>query len=362
MTSLQPQVGFGRDGPSPPAFGTMRAPTGHLTGVQKAAIIVRVLLAADIDLPIGTLPPDLQAELTQTIGTMRLVDRATMQAVLDEFADLLEQVGIGFPDGVDGALALLGNRLDERATRKVRMAARGETDAANPWQKLESTADADLVPILLAESTLVGAVMLSRLSVEKAAALVALLPPVQARDLALAVARTDDLRPEAVDSIGMALVQQLADKVEPAFAQPAPKRIAAILNTTSATIRDDLLGALDQADADFAKGVRKVILTFADLPMRLAPRDIPALLRVIERDDLLTLIAVQDPNDAATLAHILDNLSQRIADGFREDAALLPRPTRRKHEAALARIMTALRTETDAGRIVLQSADPEAED
>jgi flagellar motor switch protein FliG len=362
VTSLQPKVGFGRDEPALPAYGTMRVPTGHLTGVQKAAIIVRVLLAADIDLPISTLPSDLQAELTQTIGTMRLVDRATMQAVLDEFADLLEQVGIGFPDGVDGALALLGNRLDERATRKLRMSVRGETDATNPWAKLENTPDKELVPILLAESTLVGAVMLSRLSVEKAAALVALLPPPQARDLALAVARTDDLRPDAVDAIGLALAQQLADKVEPAFAQPAPKRIAAILNTTPATLRDDLLGALDQADADFAQGVRKVILTFADLPARLAPRDIPVLMRALDRDDLLTIMAAQDPQDAVTLAYILDNLSQRIADGFREDAATLPRPTRRKHEAALARIMAILRTETDAGRIALQSADPEQDE
>ena len=336
--------------------------TTHLTGVQKAAIIVRVLLAEKIDLPIANLPPALQTELTRTIGTMRLVDRSTMQAVLSEFADLLEQVGIGFPDGMEAALALLDGRLDERAARQVRAISRGIVDDNNPWAAVEAASDDDLVAILQSESTLVGAVMLSRLSVEKSASLLGLLPAPLARDLALAVARTDDLRPEAVDRIGAALSAQLADRTDPAFATPAPRRVGAILNTTPPSLRDQLLGALDGADADFAAGVRKVILTFEDLPNRLAARDVPTLMRVLDPRDLSLLITAQDAQDAETLAFLLDNMSKRMADSLREEAGVLPRPSPRKREAAIGRIMSVIRTESDEGRVRLRNPHAEGEE
>ncbi|MCX8508092.1 MAG: flagellar motor switch protein FliG, partial [Rhodobacteraceae bacterium] len=49
-----------------------------LTGPQKAAIIVRLLLAQGSDFPLASLPDHLQAALTEQIGTMRTIDRDTL--------------------------------------------------------------------------------------------------------------------------------------------------------------------------------------------------------------------------------------------------------------------------------------------
>ena len=52
-----------------------------LSGKAKAAIVVRLLLNEGADIPIEELPDELQVELTQQMGKMRLVDRDTLHAV-----------------------------------------------------------------------------------------------------------------------------------------------------------------------------------------------------------------------------------------------------------------------------------------
>jgi hypothetical protein len=73
-----------------------------MTGPVKAAVIVRLLLAEGSPLPLSSLPEHMQAALTEQIGRMRLVDRTTLGAVVEEFLNELEQVGLSFPGGIEG--------------------------------------------------------------------------------------------------------------------------------------------------------------------------------------------------------------------------------------------------------------------
>ena len=76
---------------------TMRAdPAGRsrrdLTAREKAAVIVRLLLAEGGTLPINTLPEHLQSALAEQMSLMRLVDRTTLDRVVSEFLEQLQQV------------------------------------------------------------------------------------------------------------------------------------------------------------------------------------------------------------------------------------------------------------------------------
>lgn len=83
----------GFSAPAPMGGGT----SSGLSGKAKAAIIVRLLLNEGAEIPLEELPDDLQLELTQQMGKMRIVDRDTLHAVAGEFADLLDNVGLHFP-------------------------------------------------------------------------------------------------------------------------------------------------------------------------------------------------------------------------------------------------------------------------
>jgi Flagellar motor switch protein len=79
-----------------PSFDTGGArPT--LSRRAKAAIVVRLLLNEGADIPLEDLPDELQEALTHQMGSMRLVDRDTLSAVVAEFADEIESIGLSSP-------------------------------------------------------------------------------------------------------------------------------------------------------------------------------------------------------------------------------------------------------------------------
>jgi flagellar motor switch protein FliG len=335
----------------------LRARTDHLTGMQKAAIILRVMVAEGVDLPISSLPPEMQAELAQTMTQMRLVDRATMNTVVAEYVDMLEQVGLSFPDGIEGALSLLDGRLHDNATTRLRALASGQT-GPDPWARVDTATDDELMALLQAESTVVGAVMLSKLTLERAARLLTLLPGDLAQTLAIAVARTEDIAPDAVLRIGTALAQQLGRRPDRAFLVPPPKRVGDLLNMSPPALRDRLLAGIENHDQSFARDVRKSIFTFQDIAQRVSARDVPALMRDIDAADVQVLLSIADPSDGPTLDFLLENMSKRLADTLREDASTLPPPTSSTaRDDAMGRITRVVRALADSGMITLRAPD-----
>ncbi|WP_296639233.1 FliG C-terminal domain-containing protein [Roseinatronobacter sp.] len=332
-----------------------RARTDHLSGTQKAAIILRVLLAEGVDLPLSSLPEHEQTALTRALASLRLIDRPTMWAVVEEFVEMLEQVGMSFPESMEEALALLDGKLDARVSTKLRAIARGGP-GDDPWTAIELADLPALTAVLQRESTVVGAVVLSKLSTEKAAALLTALPGDLAQTLALAVARTDSISPDAVSRIGLSLADQLRDKPPRAFASPSAQRIGDILNSSSSALRDRLLSGLEQSDQTFASGVRRSIFTFQDIPNRVGARDVAAILRNLADEDLHLILAADDPGSRATMDFMLENTSKRLAEGLREDAATLPRPSAEDLDAAQSRVSAAIRAMADAGDLQLVSA------
>lgn len=343
---------------SPPAKAQLAASasmrTDHLTGPQKAAIMVRFLLSEGMEVPLAALPSDMQARLTENLGSLRLIDRATLLAVIAEFSEMLEQVGMSFPNGLDGALALLEGRLHEDAARQLRALARGSANG-DCWQIIATADDAELVALLQAESVPVGAVVLSKLPIEKAAALLACLSPVTAQNLALAVSRTAGIDPAAVDRIGAALAQQLAARPPQAFSTPPTKRVGDILNSAPTDLRETLLAGLRDQDKEFAEAVRQSIFTFQDIPQRLAARDVPSVIKTIAPDDLVMVLAANAPDDQETIDFLLSNISKRMAETLRDDASALPPPSASQHETATSSIMAQIRTLLDNGTISLQA-------
>ena len=111
-----------------------------LNNREKAAIIVRLLLAEGTPLPLAALPEHMQAALTEQMAAMRLVDRATMEAVVEEFVGQLESVGLSFPGGLEGALSMLDGHISPSAATRLR----GSCDS-----RLASTQPAEPAPTMM---------------------------------------------------------------------------------------------------------------------------------------------------------------------------------------------------------------------
>jgi flagellar motor switch protein FliG len=328
-----------------------------LTGREKAAVIVRLLLAEGAPMPLSALPEHMQAALAEQIGQMRLVDRTTLGEVVDEFMAELEQVGLSFPGGIEGALSMMDGHISPSAANRLRRLA-GASSKADPWERLIGLEAERLLPVLEEESTEVAAVMLSKLPIPKAADLLGRLPGEKARRVAYAISLTGNVDPETVRRIGISLATQLDNLPVRAFEAGPVERVGAILNVSPAATREEVLRGLEQTDAAFAEHVRRAIFTFAHIPARLSPRDVAKVLRLVDPAALVTALAAaaQGP-DASVGEFLLGNVSQRMAQGLREEVAERGRVKEKEAEEAMGAVVTAIRQLESAGDIALLQAD-----
>lgn len=346
MGQITPQI----TPPPQPLGGDVPVP---LSRKAKAAIVVRLLLNEGADIPLEELPEELQARLTHQMGSMRLVDRTTLEAVVDEFAHEVGRIGLSFPGGIAGALTALDGKISRQTAQRLRKEA-GIRQAGDPWKRLSELGAEKLRPVLEDESIEVAAVMLSKLPVALSAELLGLLPGPQARRITYAVSLTGAVTPDAVDRIGLSLASQLDAVPVTAFEGDPVARVGAILNSSTTLTRDDVLSGLDETDQGFADAVRKAIFTFANIPGRIAARDIPRVLREVDQDQLvIALAAADDAGFSESKTYILENMSGRMADQLREEIDETGKIKPADAEAAMGQVVATIRDMEARGDLML---------
>ena len=340
----------------PAGPGSSGSAAARLTRRQKAAIIVRFLLNEGADVPLTDLPEGLQAELTTQMGSMRYVDRTTLTSVVSEFSEELEAMGLTFPRGVAGALSALDGRISAQTAARLRKEA-GVRQFGDPWQQVCNADAQHLLNILQSESTEVAAILLSKLDVTRAAELLGRLPGATARRITYAVSQTEAATPDAVDRIGLSLAAQLHQVPPTAFDSGPVERVGAILNYSQAATRDDVLTGLEETDLDFARLVRKAIFTFANIPDRINPRDVPTITRDMPRQDLAPALAAAlasgDDDLIGAATFLLDSLSKRMGDALRDEIDEQGTVSAKDGEAAMTAVINTIRTLEASGEITL---------
>lgn len=329
-----------------------------LSAREKAAVIVRFLMAQGVPPTLTGLPEHLQAALAEQMGQMRIVDRATLAAVLEEFVAELEGVGLTFPGGIEGALGLMDGHISPSAANRLRRLA-GASTRADPWERIAALPPERLAPLLERESVEVAAVALSKLPVPRAAEILTKMPGDRARRVAFAVSRTADVNPDTVRRIGAALIAEAESAPPAAFDAPPGERVGAILNVAPGETREAVLEGLTAEDAAFAEVVRKAIFTFVHIPARLPPRDVPKVLRLVEPALLVTALAGAQARPALAPAaeFLLTNMSQRMAQSLRDEMQARGKVKDKDAEAAMTAVVTAIRQLEASGEVVLEQTE-----
>ena len=330
-----------------------------LTRRRKAAMVVQMLLEDGETLSLGQLPEALQLVLTDELGAIRRVDKATVSAVAEEFAAELEAIGLTAPGTRDGAITALADHLSPMLADKLRNQMEAVRNGDH-WPIVIDLSVARIVAIMQAESIEVCAVTLSKLPVGKAAEVLSGTPGERARRITYAMSLTEGIAPEVVRRIGTALAQDYGYSASVAFEKAPVQRLGAILNSTLTDTREDVLAGLNSTDPDFASNVRKAIFTFKDIASRIKPNDIPNCVRNVDGEVLTTAIAAGLSGDEALVASaefILESLSQRMAGQLREDAEERGQVKKADAEKAMAAITTVIREMVDGGVITLIDPD-----
>ncbi len=319
---------------------------------QKAALLVQWLVANGQDVDLSAMSDESQLALSREIGTIETVDRIALDQVVGEFLDELDGLGLAGPGSISAALPTLSNHLSQTAATRLRE----EVSGKDPWPLIVDLPTEVFQRLMDRESVEVGSVVLSKLDVPLAAKLLGTLSGPKARAITYAMSLTEKVDPETVLDIGLALAQDYVQTTAKAFTDAPPQRLGSILTASRSNLRDAILEQLKEEDPVFSGKVRRAIFTFGDLPHRLAPPDVPTVIRNLDQKELITALAhaLASQNDTTEAAvHLLSNLSQRMSDQLREDISDRGAVSPEDGEEAQSSIITTIRMMADTGEIAL---------
>ena len=310
-----------------------------LSRKKKAALVISYLMQEGAEVPLSNLPSDIQTELIEEISQLRLVDKNTLDTTLEEFSEELSQVGLTMGGGLEGALGLLDGKISKETSLKLKKEA-GVKQFANAWERLKAASEEDLLPIVLSESIEVSAVLLSKLEVLTAAAILGKLAGEQARKISYSISTTKNVTTEAADRIGQSLVAQLDNKPDLAFNKDPADRVGTILTETTQDVRIEVLAGLERTDPEFAERVRDAIFTFEDIPKRIAAKDVIHFVRKVELDALSTALThAQSLGHFDVIEFILSNITSGMADMISEEMSEGGKVSLKEGEAAINAVL-----------------------
>lgn len=324
----------------------------NLTRRQKAAVILRLLVEDGETPDLTAMTPGQQALLTEEMARLKPISRSTLEAVITEYLAAMDEAGLTVSQGLASALNQLSGHISAEVEEELRLRA-GLGEVLGVWDRLAALPADTMLKLIDGESPEVCAVVLSKIKVSVAAEILGLMPGARARRITFAVSQTEQIAPPIVDRIGEMLVDRLEAIPPRAFTRSPDARLGDILNSSAPTTREDVLLGLQESDEGFAKAVRKAIFTFAHIPARLPPRDVPTLLQEVDGDILVRALKSAETREPDTAVFLLENMSKRMAEQLRDAMQDLGDVPDTDGDAAMTEVVRAVRKLEADGTIML---------
>ena len=320
-----------------------------ISGVQKAAILLIVLgpeRSAEI---FKHLKEEEIEELTLEIANTRSVSPSMKDSVINEFYEVCLAQQYIAEGGINYAKELLEKAYGEEKALDVigRLTASLQV---KPFEFVRKTDASQLLNFIVDEHPQTIALVLSYLTTQQSAMIIAALPPDRQADVARRIAVMDRTSPDVIKEVEKVLETKLASLVNQDYTIiGGVDAVVDILNTVDRGTEKHIMETLEIEEPELADEIRKKMFVFEDI-LLLDNRAIQRVLREVDNNDLA--MALKGANEQVQNA-CLSNLSSRLAAMIKEDMEYMG-PVRMKDvEEAQQKIVNIIRKLEDSAEIVI---------
>lgn len=321
----------------------------ELTGKQKAALLL-ISLGPEVSASVYKhLTEDEIERLTLEISGVKKVEPEIKEDIIEEFhnialaQDYISQGGIGYAKtvlekalGPEQAQAIINRLTSSLQVRPFDFARK-----ADPQQ---------IFNFIQNEHPQTIALILSYLNPQQAGIILSSLPQEVQADIARRIAMMDSTSPEVISEIESVLERKLSSTVTQDYTDTGGvDAVVEVLNGVDRQTEKTILDALEIQDPELAEEIKKRMFVFEDI-VTLDNRSIQRIIRDCENEDLL--LAMKVCSDEVKEV-IFRNMSQRMADMFREEMEIMGPVRLRDVEEAQTRIVAVIRRLEDAGEIII---------
>jgi len=327
-----------------------------LTGTEKAAIFM-LALGDEHTTEIFKLMDDEEIlEISQTMAGLGKVDAQIVERLFVDFAEQMSSANalMGTQESTERLLAKTGMSAEkiEQIMEEIRGPA-GRT----MWEKLTNVNEEILANFLQKEYPQTVAVVMSKISTDHAARVLAMLPDNFALEVIHRMLRMEAVQRDVLDDVERTLRTEFMSNLARTARQDSHEVMANIFNNFDRSAEQGFMEMLEKTVPDSAEKIRGLMFTFEDL-QRLDPSAIQTLIRACDKEKLPPALkgATESLGDM-----FFANMSERAAKIMKEDMAAMG-PVRLKDvEEAQQYIVTVAKDLESRGEITIASGAEEDE-
>lgn len=320
-----------------------------MTGKQKAALLL-ISLGPEVAASVYKHLTEEEVErLTLEISGVKKVESSVKDEIIEEFhniaiaQDYISQGGIGYAKtvlekalGKEHAQSIINRLTSSLQVRPFDFARR-----ADPSQ---------LFNFIQNEHPQTIALILSYLEAQQAGIILSSLPQEVQADIAKRIATMDSTSPEVISEIEAVLERKLSSTVTQDFTETGGvDAVVEVLNGVDRSTEKTILDALEIQDPELAEEIRKRMFVFEDI-VTLDSRSIQRIVRDCENEDLILSLKVSSQEVQEIL---YGNMSQRMAETFKEEIDIMGPVRLRDVEEAQSRIVAIIRRLEESGEIII---------
>lgn len=321
----------------------------NLSGPQMAAVILMTLGEEASALVLKNLSAEEIKKIGFQMSNIREVRKELSDEVLEEFVYKLREEENIYVTGDHFFRNLLPNVVDGNAADDLLTAIEMEKEKI-PFKYVREIDGKVLANFIKNEHPQTIAIILVHLGHEKAAEALGFLPEPMQLEVINRIAQLDTVPPDLIREVDEVLERELLSiGKESHQVLGGVQTVAEILNYSDRRTGENILQSMEEADAELAERVRKLMFVFEDL-VAVNDSGIRELLKEVSNEEL-TLALKTSSEELKN--KIFKNLSQRAAQMLEEDLGVLGLVRLSEVESAQQNILSAARRLEKEGKLIL---------
>jgi flagellar motor switch protein FliG len=256
-------------------------------------------------------------EISIVMSSLGTIDAGVVEELLLEFVSRMSASGALFGN-YDATERLLQQYLPSDRVHGIMDEIRGPT-GRNMWEKLANVQEEVLANYLKNEYPQTVAVVLSKLSAEHTARVIAILPEELSLDVIQRMLRMEAVQKDVIERVEQTLRTEFMYNLSQKRRRDAHEVMAEIFNNFDRHTEARLLTALEENNKDSAERIKALMFTFDDL-IKLDAASAQTLMRNIDKDKLgIALKGAAEP----VRQFFFSNMSTRAAKMLVDDMQAL---------------------------------------
>ncbi|MBI4584290.1 MAG: flagellar motor switch protein FliG [Planctomycetes bacterium] len=354
--NADPAAGAGAppEGKDPSAEGALWGPKLE-EGLRKAAVLM-ITLNEEVAAEVFKRLSDKEAKvLSKEIMRLGMVDKKQIASVLHEFQRLFNVSNFIREGGKEQAFNLLKKSFPSDTANRL-MKLLSEEQIEIPFAFLKNVEIDTLLPFLKEEHSQTISLVLSYMEPVKAAKLLVKLPAEQQAEIVKRIATLDQTSPEAIEQVEKGLRKYISTlSFEEYKKVGGVKTVAEMMNVIDRTVEKSIMENINAENPKLSDQIKKLMFVFEDI-LLVDERGIQNVLKELDNKQLAMALK---GSSKELQEKIFKNMSQRAAEGLKEEMSFLGPVRLVDVQAAQQAIVDVVRRLEEAGEVIIQGRGEE---